>query len=152
MILDVRTMYIATAATCFIVAGALFIFQARRFRQDGAREWAFGWALQGGFWLLLGLRGIAQDFLSIVIANTLYVASYSFPLCRCAKVPGTPLPQVCAPCAGCSHLRFFLVLFGIADNLLYRVIFDRSSPFCKSAELPGRCSATLRLRKDWPTG
>ncbi len=35
MILDVRTMYIAVGATCFIVASALFTLQARRFRRDG---------------------------------------------------------------------------------------------------------------------
>ncbi len=77
MILDVRTMCIAMAATCFIVAAALLTFQARRFRRDGALLWALGWAFQGAFWVLVALRGTVGDFFSVVLANTLFSASYS---------------------------------------------------------------------------
>ena len=58
MILDYRTMYIAMAATCFDVAAGLFASQARRFWRDGAFPWTLGWAFQGAFWVLLGLRAI----------------------------------------------------------------------------------------------
>jgi hypothetical protein len=58
MILDIRTLYIAMAATCFIVAAGLFALQARRLWRDDAFRWTLGWDFQG---CLLGTPGLPGD-------------------------------------------------------------------------------------------
>jgi PAS domain S-box-containing protein len=77
MSLDIRTLYMVAGASCFLVAGAFLFFQSRQFRKDGVREWSMGYAFQGTYWLLLGLRGLIPDFLSIIVANTFLTAGYS---------------------------------------------------------------------------
>jgi hypothetical protein len=69
MILGVRTMYIAMAATCFIVGAGLFALQARRLWQYGVLQWTLGWAFQGAFWVLLGLRAIGRWILDGATPN-----------------------------------------------------------------------------------
>ena len=67
--LDVRTIYVAIAATCFKVAAGLFASQARRLWRDGALQWTLSWAFQGAFWVLLGLRAIWRWVLGEVTPN-----------------------------------------------------------------------------------
>ncbi len=77
MSLDVRTLFILMGVICSLVSGAFLFFQAHEFRRDGVREWSAGHALQGAYWVLLGLRGIVPDFLSILMANAFLTGSYS---------------------------------------------------------------------------
>ena len=94
MTIDLHTMYVAMAATCFIVAASFSIINAGRFRRDGTFLWALGWAFQGGFWALIGFRGILPDFLSIVVANTCVIASYSLLYCAIRQFLGRPYGRV----------------------------------------------------------
>jgi PAS domain S-box-containing protein len=123
MILDVRTMYIAMAAICFIVAAALLTLQTRRSRRDGALQWALGWALQGSFWVLVGLRGIIGDFLSIVIAHTFLVASYSLLYAAVRQFQGRTYNTGILLFPVAATFIFFWYFSAYADNLLYRIIF-----------------------------
>lgn len=50
---------------------------ARRVRRDGMVWWAWAMASQTLTFLLLGLRGQVSDWLSIVLANTLMVATFA---------------------------------------------------------------------------
>jgi two-component system, cell cycle sensor histidine kinase and response regulator CckA len=118
--LDVSTMYFSLGAVCFIMAATLAVLERGRFREDGAREWALGWAIQGGYWVLLGLRGIVWDFLSIVIANLCLAVSYSLLYAAVRKFQGRPrnrsflfLPPVFMFLAA----TVFSVLI---DNIFYR--------------------------------
>ena len=78
MALDVRTMYIAVAAVCFINAATLSIALGGRFRRgDGTFLWILGWTFQGCAWSLVALRGIVWDFLSIVIYVTTLSAAFA---------------------------------------------------------------------------
>jgi len=77
MSLDVRTLYIVMGVSCFLVSGSFLFFQAHEFRTDGVKEWSAGYAFQGIYWVLLGLRGVIPDFLSIVVANTFLTANYT---------------------------------------------------------------------------
>lgn len=77
MYLEVRIMYISMAATCFLIAAALLIFQAGRFRRDGIVQWTLAYVFHGVFLTLLGLRGIVWGFLSIVVGQSLLAASLS---------------------------------------------------------------------------
>ena len=123
MILDVRTMYIAIAAICFIVAAALFTLQTRRFPRDGALQWALGWTCQGGYWVLLGLRGIIGDFPSIVVANTLLTASYSLLYAAVRQFQRRPYNTgiLLSPVAATFIVIWYFSAY--ADNILYRTIF-----------------------------
>ena len=123
MILDVRTMYMALAATCFIVAAALLTLQTQRLRGNGAVQWALGWALQGGFWALVGLRGIVGDFLSIVVANTFFAASYSLLYAAVRQFQGRSYNMSVLLVPITTTFIFFWYFSAYVENLLYRVIF-----------------------------
>ena len=123
MILDVRTMCIALGAICFIVGAALLTLQAGRFRRDGTLPWALGWAFQGAFWVLLGLRGIIGDFLSIVVAQTCLTASYSFLYAAVREFQGRPYKTGILLFPVAATFIFFWYFSVYVDNLLYRIIF-----------------------------
>lgn len=123
MTLDVRTMYMAMAANSFIVAMALFISHAGRFRRDGTLAWTVGWVFQGAFWTLLGLRGVIWDFVSIVVANTFLATSFSLLYAAVREFQGRAynlgtllLPPVAA-------FVFFWYFSTYVDNLSYRIVF-----------------------------
>lgn len=111
-ILDVRTMLMATAATCLIVAAALFIFQPRRFQLDGTLQLIVGWTFQGVSYLIFGLRGVTWDFLSIVVANTLLPVGYSFLFAAVQQFQDRSYSRAIL-FSTCCHVHFFLVLFCI---------------------------------------
>ena len=123
MILDLRTMYIALGATCFIVSAGLLALQARQFRRDGSLQWALGWALHGGFWLLVGLRGIIGDFLSIVIANTFFTASYSLLYAAVLQFRGRSRNTGILLVPVAATFIFFWYFSVYVDNLSYRILF-----------------------------
>ena len=50
---------------------------ARRARRDGMVWWAWAMVAQTLAFLLLGLRGQVSDWLSVVLANTLMVATFA---------------------------------------------------------------------------
>ena len=123
MILDVRTMFIAMAATCFIVAAGFFILQARRVRRDGALQWTLGWAFQAAFWVLLGLRGIIWDFVSIVVATTFLAASFSFLYAAVREFQGRPYHRGILLLPPAFTFVFFWYFSAYVDRLSYRIIF-----------------------------
>ena len=123
MILDLRTMYIALGATCFIVSAALLTFQTRQFRRDGSLQWALGWALYGGFMVLIGLRGIIGDFLSIVIANTFLTASYSLLYAAVLQFRGRSRNAGVLFVPVAATFIFFWYYSAYVNNLPYRIIF-----------------------------
>jgi PAS domain S-box-containing protein len=77
MVLDYRIASIALGVCFFFFAGGLFFFQARRTRKDGVNEWIAGQFLIGLYSVLMGLRGVVPDFLSILVANSCLTVSYS---------------------------------------------------------------------------
>ncbi len=135
MILDVRTMYIAMGAICFVVAGALLTLQTRRFQRDGALQWALGWALHGAFWVLLGSsrdrRGLSFD-----CHRQHFLDGKLFPpLRRSAAVPGSPYNTGILLVPVAATFIFFWYFSVYVDNLLYRVIFISLLPCCRPAAI-----------------
>ena len=123
MNIDVRTMHIANAACCFIVAAALSAFGAGRFRRDGVLQWALGWAFQGTCWTLLGLRGVVWDFLSIVIANSLLTATYPLFYAAIRQLQGRPYSRGWLFLPPVVTFIFFLYFSVYTDNLPCRVMY-----------------------------
>ncbi|HEY8100862.1 MAG TPA: GGDEF domain-containing protein [Burkholderiaceae bacterium] len=75
MLLDIRTLiFVLTVsnALIFILIGSTFI--SRRRDTGGVSCWLWSYAVQTLGWALLLLRGIAPDWLSIVVANTLLIS------------------------------------------------------------------------------
>ena len=123
MIIDVRTMYIAMAATSFIVAAALSVIEAGRFRRDGTLQWVLGWAVQGAYSTLLGLRGIAWDFVSIVVANVCLATSYSLLYAAVREFQGRSYSRrilLFPPAAMFLFVSYFSIY---TDNVVYRSVF-----------------------------
>lgn len=64
------------AVSTLLMSGAMMLASWSEKDQDrGLRLWATAIGFQGIGWVLLGLRGSASDFLSVVIANSLLVLS-----------------------------------------------------------------------------
>ena len=123
MNVDVRTMYIAMAATCFIVAMALFISHAGRFRRDGTLSWTVGCVFQGAFWTLVGLRGVIWDFVSIVVANTFLAASLSLLYAAVREFQGRAYNRETLLLPPVATFVFFWYFSAYVDNVSYRIIF-----------------------------
>lgn len=155
MILDVRTMYIAMAAVCFVVAVALLTLQAQRFRRDGVLLWALGLALQGVFWVLLGLRGTVGDFLSIVVANTFLTASYSLLYAAVRQFQGRSHNAGILLFPAAATFAFVWCFSVYVDSLLSRITFMSLLSFVQTS---GIALALLRhapakeRRAYWLTG
>ncbi|HMK77951.1 MAG TPA: hypothetical protein VK568_17465, partial [Thermodesulfobacteriota bacterium] len=122
MNLDVRTMYMAMAAACFIVAIAIFAFHAGRFRRDGAFSWTLGWVLQSAFWTLVGLRGIIWNFISVVVASTLLTASFSLLYAAVREFQGRTYNRKILLLPPGATFVFFWYFSVYVDNIFYRVI------------------------------
>jgi PAS domain S-box-containing protein len=122
MTIDIRTMYVAMATICFIVAVSLFVTNVGRFRKDGALLWALGWAFQGGFWAPAGLQGIMADPVLVVMANTCLTACFSllYSAVRQFRGRGYSVAMLFFP-----PVATFIVcsLFAAeVDDLIYRVV------------------------------
>ena len=155
MILDVRTMYIAMAATCFAVAAALLTLPTQQFRRDGALHWALGWAFHGVFWLLLALRGTIGDFLSIVVANTFMTAGYAFLYAAVRQFRGRSFKAGILLFPPAATFIFLWYFSAHMDNLFYRVVF---MSLLTVLQIAGIALALLRnvavkdRRSHWLTG
>jgi len=123
MNLDVRTIYMAMGAACFIAAIAIFAFHAGRFQRDGALSWTVGWVLQGAFWALIGLRGIIWNFISVVIASTFLAASFSLLYAAVREFQGRTSNRKILLLPPVVTFVFFWYFSVSMDNIFYRVIF-----------------------------
>ncbi|MCX5906750.1 MAG: response regulator [Deltaproteobacteria bacterium] len=120
MLLDVRTILIMMALTCFFVAAAQLIFHAGRFRRDGMLLWTLGYALQAVSWAFLALWGTVADFISIIVPDLFLVGSYSLLFAAVREFQGRPCRwgMLFSPVIAIS---FFALVY--MDNLAYRVAF-----------------------------
>jgi PAS domain S-box-containing protein len=150
MILDVRTMYIAMASTCFIVAAALSTTQ-----REGTRQWALGWALQGAFWMLVGLRGIVWDFVSIVVGNSLLPASYSMIYAAVRQFQGRSYNRRMLLFPTAVTFIFFSYFSLYTENISYRIVFIALLSMLQTGALAWvlfREAPKLERRAYWLTG
>jgi PAS domain S-box-containing protein len=124
MTLDVRTMFVVVAITCLIVAAVLSIVHAGRLRQrDGMLWWALGWAFQGASWTFIGLHGIAGNFFSIVVGNSLLTASYSTIYAAVRQFEGRAHSRALLLLPTVATFVFFSYFSLYTDNLVLRVVF-----------------------------
>ena len=123
MNLDVRTMYMAMAANSFIVAMALFISHAGRFRRDGTLTWTVGWVFQGAFWILLGLRGVIWDFVSIVVTSTFLPVSFSLLYAAVREFQGRAYNRKTLLLPPAATFVFFWYFSTVVNNVSFRIIF-----------------------------
>lgn len=74
--LHISTLFIIIIVTCITLAGSALAASARR-AGDGLREWGLALCVHAIGYLLLALRDVIPDALSIVIANALFSVSHS---------------------------------------------------------------------------
>jgi PAS domain S-box-containing protein len=119
MFLDYRSASVALGICFFLFAGGLFVFQAPRTRKDGMNEWILSQFLIGLYSVLLGLRGVVPDFLSIVVANSCLTASYSVGYIAIRKFHYRPYRP---------ELLIFPVAATFLFMLFFQVYWDNISP------------------------
>lgn len=145
-------MLMATAATCLIVAAALFIFQPRRFQLDGTLQLIVGWTFQGVSYLIFGLRGVTWDFLSIVVANTLLPVGYSFLFAAVQQFQDRSYSRAILFFHLLSRSFFFGTFLYIQTTCPTGSSLYRSSPLFRSALLFGHYFVTLPAAECAPVG
>jgi two-component sensor histidine kinase/PAS domain-containing protein len=133
--LDVRTMYVYVALTCFIVAATLPTVLAGRSRREGAPKWVVGWALQGMAWVFLGLRGIIGDFFSIVTFNALLTVSYSLLYGSIREHQDCSYDRRLLVLPPVLTVVFIFYFSAVSDNLAYRSLFISGLSFLQCALL-----------------
>lgn len=104
--LDVRTLFFAhvlTSALGVAVMALLWVQNRRRLSASGF--WFASYAMQFIALLLIGLRGIVPDLVSILIANVLIVAAYIVLLDGLVRFIEQPYPTV--------YNYFLLTVFGL---------------------------------------
>ena len=148
MTLDVRTMYIAMAATCLIVAAALSATgDIGKSRQDGMLLWALGWAIQGVALIFLGLHGCLWDFSRSCFSASSFTASYSLMYAAVRQFQGRAYNRWALSFPAAATLIFFWYFSAVADKISYRNVFVWPSVSCSSAQLPGCCfTKPLRVK------
>jgi len=116
-------MYMAMAASCFIVAMGLIILHAGRFRRDGTLLWIVGWVFQGASWALIGLRGLMWNFVSIVVANTFLTGSFSLHYAAVRQFQDRVYNWETLFLPPAATFAFYWYFLPYADDISYRIIF-----------------------------
>ncbi len=80
MYFDTKTISVIIVMTAFWLGIVMFVDWARNPVNKHSAMWAAGNGTLALGWLLLLLRGVIPDFLSIVIANTLIALCFAFLL------------------------------------------------------------------------
>jgi len=116
-------MYMAMAASCFIVAMGLIILHVGRFRRDGTLLWAVGWVFQGVSWTLIGLREFIWYFVSIVVANTILTGSFSLLYAAVRQFQDRVYNWKTLFLPPAATFVFYWYFLPYADSTSYRIIF-----------------------------
>ncbi len=74
---DVRTLLLVNVTNSFVAAGAIFLAWYQSHPTLGLRGWAIGLAIGGAGSLLLGMRGIAPDVISVLVGNVLVAGGFA---------------------------------------------------------------------------
>lgn len=123
MVLDYRSASLALGVCFFLFAGGLFVFQARRTRKDGVNEWIAGQFLIGLYSVLLGLRGMIPDFLSIVVDNSCLTASYSIAYVAVRKFHHRPYRRDLLVLPAAVTFLVFSLSWAHQDTIFVRSVY-----------------------------
>lgn len=72
--LDIRTLSLLAMLSSLLLAGGLLLVSRVTAKDASLRQWSTGACANGIAFILLALRGVAPDLISIVLANTLLLA------------------------------------------------------------------------------
>lgn len=92
MLLDNRTLLFSLIMISGLVALSLAVV-SRGGKRDGLRTWAGAMGLESLAWVLISIRGMVPDALSIVVPNLLLVASQALKLAAVYEYRGLPWPR-----------------------------------------------------------
>lgn len=106
--LDIRSLSLAAAVVSLVLCIFLLYFQATRRTYPGFRLWATGSLAMGSGMILLALRGLIPDFLSVLIANILIVTELVLIRRGLAAFAG----QQPAPWPDAAFLALYTILIG----------------------------------------
>jgi diguanylate cyclase (GGDEF)-like protein/PAS domain S-box-containing protein len=107
-VLDTRTLLVVTALISIGSAVALIFLWRAQSRRNGVGFWAAGMSCVAAASILISGRGSIPDFLSLVVANSLYVIGFQLILRGIRIFTGRP-----------PLLFFDLSLFPLAATLFY---------------------------------
>ncbi len=92
MIFDTPTLLIVLIVSNFLMAGAMWIAFAGRFR-DGLGQWTGALVIQGTAWLLIVGRNAFPELASIAAANALLAYSWSLQMSALLEFHKRPTPR-----------------------------------------------------------
>ena len=118
MEIDVRTMFLMIIVTS-VVMGVAVLVVAWGKEVEGLHYWAAGLLLSALGFLLLGLRGLVPDLISVLLGNVLLTASPAVMLAAMYRFQGRPTLQVSTVA---PTLLSVLVLVATTNDISQRVI------------------------------
>jgi len=88
--LDIRTLFFVATLTTVLMAVAMVVLWRTIPGERACRHWAAGGALVAAGFLAVWLRGLIPDFVSIVLANAMFVAGYGLVVVGVNVFTGRP--------------------------------------------------------------
>jgi diguanylate cyclase (GGDEF)-like protein len=120
MILDNRTLLFCLIMISGLVALSLVVV-SRGDKRDGLRVWAGAMGLESLAWLLIYIRGMVPDGVSILVPNVLMAAAQALKLAAVYEYRGLPWPRW--RCLLPVLLMFILLLGLDYDDFRHRLIY-----------------------------
>lgn len=111
MLLDPRTLLFSLILVNSLMVLSLFVAASVKGRDRGLNKWAIAVLLETLTWLLVALRGVVTDELSIVAANLFKAASYAYILIAIHEFQARPFArwQVIVPLLAMLFMSVLLV-------------------------------------------
>jgi diguanylate cyclase (GGDEF)-like protein len=103
MLLDPRTLLFSLILANSLMVLSLFVAASVKGRDQGLNKWAIAVLLETFTWLLVAVRGVIPEALSIVAANLCMAASYAFFLIAIHEFQGR----------GFAHWKLFVPLLAV---------------------------------------
>ena len=91
--LDIRTLAILSTLIALLLAGAMFIIARTNLQIRSVHYWAYGNSLIALGFLLIGLRGIVPQLLSVTVANSVIAAGFGMLVLGIGEYLGRPQPR-----------------------------------------------------------
>lgn len=122
MSIDLRTVYVVHALVSVTLAGLMVVFWRGHRSMPGLGQWTLGTVLIGSTILGAALRGVLPNFLSIVIANGLGVASLAAFRNGIRLFDGRPARWTGALTASLGLAAFLAYRTYVTDDVLIRIV------------------------------
>ena len=121
---DLATLNLVALISALMLPALLWALSQTITEEPGVRQWVRGAAIYGISFLLLALRGVIPDFISIVVANTLLIFGYAYFVVGLRRFFGLASPTYFAAALSAVTALAMTYWGVISPNLDARLVFS----------------------------